>query len=162
MGEGGSAPSQRLIAVTVDEASLGPSTMEAMRERDIAIYDLLADNRFELPGHAGPYKLNLTVFEGRLLAFDIRDESDGQVMAHILSLGPFRPLVLEYIWLCGRHHAAIRSASPSQIEAIDMGRRGMHNDGASLLIDRLKGKIDLDFPTARRLFTLIVALGWER
>lgn len=162
MGEGGSAPSQRLIAVTVDEASLGPSTLEAAHERDIAIYDLLADNSFALPGRAGPYKLNLTVFENRLLAFDIRDENDGRVMAHILSLTPFRPLVLEYMSICERHHAAIRSASPSQIEAFDMGRRGMHNDAARLLIERLKGKIDLDFPTARRLFTLIVALGWER
>ena len=162
MGEGGSSPSQRLIAVTVDEGSLGSSTMEAAHERDIAIYDLLADNSFGLPGQTGPYKLKLTVFEGRLLAFDIRDDNDRPVIAHILSLTPFRPLVLDYVSLCKRHHAAIRSASPSQIEAIDMGRRGMHNDAARLLIDRLKGKIDLDFPTARRLFTLIVALGWER
>jgi uncharacterized protein (UPF0262 family) len=156
MGEGGSSPSQRLLAVTVDAAS--PSTPEAAHDRDIAIYDLLADNRFGLPDHTGPYKLNLQVFENRLLAFDIRDENDKQVMAHILSLTPFRALVVEYMSICERHHAAIRSASPSQIEAIDMGRRGMHNDAAKLLMERLKGKIDMDFATARRLFTLIVAL----
>lgn len=162
MGEGGAAPDDRLIAVIVDEQSLGLSSPEAEHERQIAIYDLLADNRFAIPGAArGPYRLRLGLADGRL-AFDVRDDREDAVVAHLLALGPFRPVVAEYQRICERHHAAIRSASPSQIEAIDMGRRGLHNEAASLLVERLAGKIDMDFATARRLFTLIVALHWGR
>lgn len=163
MGEGAasSAPSDRLVAVIIDEASLGAQSAEAEHEREIAIHDLLAENSFAVPGPiAGPYRLTLALHQNRLV-FDIRDGEGAAIIAHLLSLGPFRPVVAEYQRICARHYAAIRSASPSQIEAIDMGRRGMHNDAAQLLIQRLAGKIDLDFATARRLFTLIVALHWE-
>ncbi|MFC5067334.1 UPF0262 family protein [Flaviflagellibacter deserti] len=154
--------SNRLIAVTIDETSLGASTAEAEHEREIAIHDLLDENAFAVPGRAqGPYRLDLKLFENRLV-FDIRDAEDAAVVTHMLALGPFRPIVSEYNTICERHYAAIRSASPSQIEAIDMGRRGLHNDAANLLGERLKGKIDLDHATARRLFTLIVALHWDQ
>jgi uncharacterized protein (UPF0262 family) len=161
MSEGGS-PAHKLIAVTIDENSLGNSSLEAAHDRKIAIYDLLADNSFAIPGDVrGPYRLTLAMVQ-RYLVFQVQDEAESDVVAHILSLGPFRPVVADYQILCERHYAAVRSASPSQIEAIDMGRRGLHNDGAKLLMGRLAGKIEMDFATARRLFTLIVALHWER
>jgi uncharacterized protein (UPF0262 family) len=159
MGEGDTA--ERLIAVNIDESSLGAASADSEHERDIAIYDLLAENRFGTPkGGPGPYRLTLALVQNKLV-FDIKDEADNAVVTHLLALGPFRQIVSEYRRICGRHYAAIKSASPSQIEAIDMGRRGMHNDGAGLLMERLEGKIEMDFPTARRLFTLIVALHWE-
>ena len=161
MDEAGS-PAKKLIAVIIDEASMAGASPEAVHEREIAIYDLLADNSFSIPGsHTGPFRLRVGLAQNRL-AFEIQSEAGQALIAHLLALGPFRPLVLDYLAICQRHHAAIRSASPSQIEAIDMGRRGMHNEAAQLLIERLDGKIEVDFPTARRLFTLIVALHWDR
>src|SRR5262249_11571203 len=106
-----------------------------------------------------PYRLTIALIQNKLV-FDIRDEADNAVVTHLLALGPFRRIVSDYRRICGRHYAAIKSASPSQIEAIDMGRRGMHDEAARLLMERLNGKIEMDFPTARRLFTLIVALQW--
>jgi uncharacterized protein (UPF0262 family) len=156
-----SDPAQRLIAVHIDESSLGASSAEGEHERQIAIYDLLAENRFGTPkGGPGPYRLTLALIQNKLV-FDIRDEADKPVVIHLLAVGPFRQIVSHYRMICERHYAAIKSASPSQIEAIDMGRRGLHNDAAKLLAERLDGKIEMDFPTARRLFTLIVALHWE-
>ena len=161
MGEGGT-PAHRLIAVIIDEDSLRAASAEAQHEREIAIYDLLADNSFGVPGaERGPYRLRLALVQNRL-AFQIQDEAEADVIAHLLSLGPFRDMVTNYLAICERHYTAVKSASPSQIEAIDMGRRGMHNEAATLLMERLKGKIDMDFATARRLFTLIAALPWER
>jgi uncharacterized protein (UPF0262 family) len=161
MGEGTAGLSHRLIAVTIDEGSLGASSAEGEHEREIAIHDLLAENAFKVAGREhGPYRLRLALAENRLV-FDVHDEDDAAIIAHFLSLGPFRQVVSEYRTICDRHYAAIRSASPSQIEAIDMGRRGMHNEAATLLNERLSGKIDMDFATARRLFTLIVALHWD-
>ena len=161
MSEGG-ADTRKLIAINVDDASLAGASPESVHEREIAIYDLLADNSFAIPGdYAGPYRLRLGLARNRL-AFEIQNEGGTPLIAHLFAMGPFRPLVSDYLAVCGRHHAAIRSASPSQIEAIDMGRRGMHNDAARLLMERLNGKIEVDFATARRLFTLIVALHWDR
>ncbi len=159
MDEGDSA--QRLIAVNIDESSLGAASGEGEHERDIAIYDLIAENRFGTPkGGPGPYRLTLALMQNKLV-FDIKDEMENAIVTHLLALGPFRQIVSEYRTICQRHYTAIKSASPSQIEVIDMGRRGMHNEAAQLLMERLGGKIDMDFPTARRLFTLIVALHWE-
>lgn len=159
-GQGNSI--NRLIAVLIDEASLGAASAEAAHEQEIAVHDLLEENSFSLPGReAGPYRLHLSFAENRLV-FDVRDEEDAPLVAHLLSLGPFRAVVEDYRRICERHYSAIRSASPSQIEAIDMGRRSMHNDAANLLVERLEGKIGMDFQTARRLFTLIVALHWEQ
>jgi uncharacterized protein (UPF0262 family) len=152
---------RRLIAVSLDETSIGRGSPDQEHERGIAIYDLVEDNRFAPRDHdGGPYRLNIALHDKKL-AFDVRQESGEAVMLHILSLTPFRRILKEYFMVCESYFAAIRTASPSQIEAIDMGRRGLHNEGAHLLAERLEGKIDLDFDTARRLFTLVTALHWK-
>ncbi|HEX8665500.1 MAG TPA: UPF0262 family protein [Beijerinckiaceae bacterium] len=152
---------RRLVAVTLDEASIGRGSPDQEHERAVAIYDIVEANSFALPGHdGGPYALRLALVENRL-CFDVRDASGAPVIAHHLSLSPFRKVVKDYEMICDSYYKAIRTASPSQIEAIDMGRRGLHNEAAELLVERLAGKIDLDFDTARRIFTLIFALHWK-
>lgn len=152
---------KKLIAVTLDESSIGRGGPEQEHERAIAIYDLVESNRFEVLGHdGGPYTLTVSLLSNKL-ALDIRDHAGAPVMAHILSLTPFRKVVKDYFLICESYYNAIRTASPSHIEAIDMGRRGLHNEAAELLIERLEGKIAVDFDTARRLFTLITALHWK-
>ncbi|WOJ88078.1 UPF0262 family protein [Methylocapsa polymorpha] len=151
----------RLISVTLDEASIGRSTADKEHERQIAIYDLLEENCFALPGRdAGPYGLKIALQDAKL-ALEILDESGAPLVAHILSLTPLRGLLKDYFFVCESYYAAIRTAMPSQIEAIDMGRRALHNEAAQLLIERLKGKIDFDIDTARRIFTLVAALHWK-
>ncbi len=151
----------RLAAVTLDENSIGTPNRDVEHERAVAIYDLLEDNVFVPIGHAGgPYALRLAITENRLL-FDIRLADDSPVVAHLLSLTPFRRIVKDYFMICDSYYKAIRTASPSQIEAIDMGRRGLHNEGSTLLMERLQGKVELDFDTARRLFTLLSVLHWK-
>ena len=153
--------SRRLVAVTLDEESIGRSGPDAEHERAVAIYDLIEQNTFSPTGHeGGPYRLQLSIAENRLV-FDIRLEDNTPVVAHLLSLTPFRRLVKDYFLVCESYYRAIRSATPSQIEAIDMGRRALHNEGSNLLLERLKEKLDLDFDTARRLFTLICVLHWK-
>ena len=155
------ADCKRLCAVTLDEKSIGRGSADQEHEREIAIYDLVEENAFGLPGHnGGPYKLNLALHEAKLV-FDIRDEGDGRVVTHILSLTPFRRILKDYFMICESYYAAIRTATPAQIEAIDMGRRGLHNEGAQLLSERLQGKIETDLDTSRRLFTLVTALHWK-
>ena len=150
-----------MISVTLDENSIGRGSAEQEHERAIAIYDLIEDNSFALVGHdGGPYALTISLMDAKLV-FDIRDREGAQVVAHILSLTPFKRILKDYFMICDAYYAAIRTATPSRIEAIDMGRRGMHNEGAQLLLERLKGKIDCDQDTARRLFTLITALHWK-
>lgn len=151
----------RLVAVDLDAGSIGRAAPDVEHERAIAIYDLIEENSFSPVGHpGGPYKLSLSIVEKRLV-FDIRDEQDEAVAAHILSLSPFRKIVKDYFMICESYYEAIKTASPSKIEAIDMGRRGVHNEGSETLTARLDGKIDLDFDTARRLFTLICVLHWR-
>lgn len=151
----------RLAAVTLDESSIGRGTPDQEHERDIAIYDLVEANVFSLPGRAdGPYRLHVALAEARL-ALDIKDMQGAAIVTHILSLTPFRNVLKDYFMMCESYYNAIRNASPAQIEAIDMGRRGLHNEGAQILKDRLEGKIDCDFDTARRLFTLVTALSWK-
>jgi uncharacterized protein (UPF0262 family) len=150
----------RLTAVTLDEEVFG-GTADQEHERAIAIYDLIEDNSFALPGRdSGPYRLKIGLRDAKL-ALHITDEAGAPVIMHVLSLSPFRRILKDYFLICESYFAAIRTASPSQIEAIDMGRRGLHNEGAQLLIDRLRGKVDCDFDTARRLFTLLTALHWK-
>jgi uncharacterized protein (UPF0262 family) len=157
----GDLPKQRLVKVTLDEASIGSSSPDIDHERKVAIYDLIEDNSFAPCEHdGGPYVLNLSISENRLV-FDIREESGAPVMAHLLSLTPFRKIVKDYFLICDSYYKAIRTATPTQIEAIDMGRRGLHNEGSDLLKERLKEKIEIDFDTARRLFTLICVLHWK-
>jgi uncharacterized protein (UPF0262 family) len=152
---------RRLIKVTVDEGSIGRAAADIEHERAVAIYDLLEANSFAPDGHEdGPYVLQLMIADNRLV-FDVRLEDDTPVVAHLLSLTPFKRIVKDYFLICDSYYQAIRTASPAQIEAIDMGRRGLHNEGSELLMERLKGKIDVDFDTARRLFTLIAVLHWK-
>lgn len=148
----------RLADVKLDEASLAASSANAEHERRIAMFDLLEGNSFAVPGaDAGPYVLALSLEDGRLL-FQIAGADGAEVCAHQVSLSPLRRLIKDYFLICDSYYAAIRDASPAQIEAIDMGRRGLHNDGADILLKMLDGKFTLDFETARRLFTLICAL----
>jgi uncharacterized protein (UPF0262 family) len=148
----------RLSGIHLDERTIVRRTREIEQERDIAIYDLLESNSFRPEGsHGGPYQLILSIEENRLV-FDIHldDNADhGKVM---LSLSPFRKVIKDYFLICESYFKAIRHAPPSQIEALDMGRRGLHDEGSVLLRERLTGKIEVDHDTARRLFTLICVL----
>ncbi len=151
----------RLTAVTLDEASLGSSNDDIEHERRVAIYDLIEDNKFRPAGHdGGPYTLQLGI-SGSRLVFDIRLADGAPLIAHMLSLAPFRRIAKDYFVICDSYYAAIRTATPDRIEALDMARRGLHDEGSHLVLERLKRKVDLDFATARRLFTLIAVLHWK-
>ena len=152
----------RLVSVELDEESIGRSNPDVEHERKIAIYDLLEQNTFTPVGHdnEGPFALHLSI-NGNRLVFDIRSEQGEPVMAHLFSLTPLRRIVKDYYLICDSYYAAIRTATPDKIEAIDMGRRGIHNEGSRILMDRLKDKVKVDIDTARRLFTLICVLHWK-
>lgn len=158
---GADCKSARLIEVELDE-SIGRSTPDVEHERAVAIFDLIEENSFRPVGDngGGPYKLKLSISEKRLV-FSVSREDGAAVVTHILSLTPFRRIVKDYYLICESYYAAIRSSTPSQIEAIDMGRRGLHNEGSQTLMERLAGKIEIDFDTARRLFTLLCVLHWR-
>lgn len=151
----------RLIDLTLDQ-TIGRSTPDVEHERAVAIFDLLEDNRFKPVGDSGdgPYQLKLSVVEGKLVFLVLR-ENGSDVATHILSLGPFKRIVRDYYMICESYYEAIKTAAPGQIETIDMARRGVHNDGSETLQTRLDGKIEVDFDTARRLFTLICVLQWK-
>lgn len=151
----------RLNDVVLDE-TIGRATPDIEHERAVAIYDLVEENSFQPVGDVdgGPYKLKLSLVESRLV-FAVTREDDTAVITHILSLSPFRRVIKDYFLICESYYEAIRISTPSQIEAIDMGRRGIHNEGSETLRERLAGKIDVDFDTARRLFTLICVLHWR-
>jgi uncharacterized protein (UPF0262 family) len=155
------ASTNRLVAITLDEKSIGRSGPDIEHERAVAIYDLIEQNSFAPVGHdGGPYALNLSLKENRLV-FDIRLADGEPVMAHVLSLTPFKRIVKDYFLICDSYYAAIRTATPDRIEAIDMGRRGLHDEGSHILQEALKRKVKVDFDTARRLFTLICVLHWK-
>jgi len=155
------ANKQRLVRVTLDEESIGRSNEDVEHEREVAIYDLLEQNTFAPVGHdGGPYSLHLSI-NGNRLVFDIRLEDGTPVMAHLFSLSPLRRIVKDYYIICDSYYQAIRTATPDKIEAIDMGRRAIHNDGCSILMERLQDKVKIDIDTARRLFTLICVLHWK-
>jgi len=148
----------KLASVVLDESTVVRRTREIEQEREIAIYDLLEANSFAPHGSSGgPYNLVLSVEENRLV-FDIRLEDDSAHGKVMLSLSPFRKVIKDYFLICESYFRAIRTAPPSQIEALDMGRRGLHNEGSDILRERLAGKIAIDNDTARRLFTLICVL----
>lgn len=151
----------RLVDVELDE-TIGRSTPDVEHERAVAIFDLIEENSFRPVGDegVGPYRLKLSLVDSRLV-FAISREDGDPVITHILSLTPFRRIVKDYYLICESYYDAIRSSTPSHIEAIDMGRRGLHNEGSQTLMDRLSGKIDVDFDTARRLFTLVCVLHWR-
>ncbi len=149
---------KRLIRVSLDENSLVRRSPEVEHERAVAIYDLLEDNSFALVGHdGGPYAMHIGIQENRL-HFDVRDEDDGPLERVVLPLSTFRNVIRDYFTVCEAYYEAIRTATPSRIEAIDMGRRSLHNEGAELLRERLARRITFDRDTERRLFTLICVL----
>jgi uncharacterized protein (UPF0262 family) len=158
--------SGRLVSVTLDDSGLPPPTPEVEQERRVALYDLLEENRFALPGRdgaeapAGPFRLHLSVRDGRL-SFEVADEAGAALAAFVLSLSPFRQVIKDYFAICASYFDAVKRLPAAQIEAIDMGRRGIHNEGSTLLMERLKGKVETDFDTARRLFTLICVLHFK-
>jgi uncharacterized protein (UPF0262 family) len=155
----------RLIHVEIDDAGLPPPTPEIEQERRVAIFDLLEENSFALPPREGrevppgPFRLSLAIRERRLV-FEIDDESGTRVAEFHLSLGPFRQVVKDYFQICESYFDAVKKLPPSHIEAIDMARRGIHNEGARVLQERLEGKAVVDIDTSRRLFTLICVLHW--
>ncbi len=155
----------KLLSVEIDEAGLAPPTPEIEQERKVAIFDLLEDNSFALPARedrtvpAGPFNLLLAIRERRLV-FDLTSENGDKAAEFHLSLGPFRQVVKDYFQICESYFDAVKKMPPSQIEAIDMARRGIHNEGARVLQERLEGKAEVDIDTARRLFTLICVLHW--
>jgi uncharacterized protein (UPF0262 family) len=149
---------QRLVKVELDEESIGRSNPDVEHEREVAIYDLLEQNSFApIDDSSGPYVLHLKV-DGARLVFDIRSENGKPVVAHLLSLSPLRRIVKDYFLVCESYYDAIRGKSLDQLEAIDVGRRALHDEGSALLAERLAGKVALDHDTARRLFTLICVL----
>ncbi|MBL4757069.1 MAG: UPF0262 family protein [Rhizobiales bacterium] len=151
----------RLVDISLDTRSIGRATPDIEHERDVAIYDLLEENQFAPVGSEnGPFKLVLSIAEKRLV-FDILDIEDGPAGTFILSLSPLRRVIKDYFLICESYFSAIKTSAPSQIEAIDMGRRGLHDEGTQILLERLDGKVDTNFETARRLFTLICVLHWR-
>lgn len=151
-----------IARIEIDEGSLAAASKDAEHERRVAIVDLLDANSFRLiGGAAGPYDLRVAGADGRLI-LDVRDLERATLKALILSLTPFRGVIRDYFLVCESYHQAIRDATPDRIEAVDMGRRGLHNEGSELLSARLKGKVEMDFDTARRLFTLVCALHRPR
>ncbi|MEM1431534.1 MAG: UPF0262 family protein [Pseudomonadota bacterium] len=155
----------RIAHIEIDDANLPPPTPEIEQERKVAIFDLLEDNSFTLPQKAehmvppGPYRLNLAIRERRLV-FDIAEENTSKVGEFHLSLSPFRQVVKDYWQICESYFDAVKKLPPAQIEVIDMARRGIHNEGARVLQERLEGKAEVDIDTARRLFTLICVLHY--
>ncbi len=155
----------RISHIELDDRNLPPPTPEIEQERKVAMYDLLEDNSFALPARDGrdvpdgPYRVALSIRERRLV-FDIATEQQEQVAEFHLSLSPFRQVVKDYWAICESYFDAVKTMPPSQIETIDMARRGIHNEGARILQERLEGKADVDSDTARRLFTLICVLHY--
>lgn len=154
-------PGNRLVSIALDESSIGRGSLNIDHEREVAIYDLIEQNTFSVVGRDdGPYALKLSIVDDRLAMTITADRIDGQVR-HVLSLTSIRRIIKDYFIVCDSYYDAIRSAPPSRIQAIDMGRRALHDEGSRVLVERLKDKIEIDHDTARRLFTLICALHWK-
>jgi uncharacterized protein (UPF0262 family) len=157
---------KRITQIDIDDTGLAPPTPEIEQERKVAIFDLLEDNRFapvprgEQQPPEGPYALHLSIRDKRLV-FDVTTEPGGEKAGEFhLSLGPFRQVVKDYFQICESYFDAVKKLPPAQIETIDMARRGIHNEGARVVMERLAGKAEVDIDTARRLFTLICVLHW--
>ncbi|QOL79540.1 UPF0262 family protein [Pseudooceanicola spongiae] len=153
----------RITHIELDDRNLPAPTPEIEQERRVAIFDLMEENSFSLPKRDdrvapdGPYKVGLSIREKRLV-FDIRTEAGDEAAQFLLSLGPFRQVVKDYFAICKSYFDAVKNLPPSQIETIDMARRGIHDEGARILVERLEGKAIVDHDTARRLFTLVCVL----
>ncbi|MCE0504150.1 MULTISPECIES: UPF0262 family protein [unclassified Roseivivax] len=154
-----------IVHIDLDDANLPPPTPEIEQERRVAMFDLMESNSFALPARGdapapeGPFRLALSIREKRLV-FDVAGETGGQLAEFHLSLSPFRQVVKDYFQICKSYFDAVKTQPPSQIETIDMARRGIHNEGARILQDRLEGKVEIDDDTARRLFTLVCVLHY--
>ena len=157
MSDAAPARTPSLARVVLDGEALTRLSPLQEADRAQAVADLAAENLFALPDRTGPFVLHLSVQEGRLV-FDVRDLAEQPITAIGLSMGPFRGLIKDYQMLVDSHLMAVEEGREERIQAIDMGRRGLHNEGAQLLLQRLDGKVALDFETARRLFTLICVL----
>lgn len=153
----------KIIHIELDDRAMPPPTPEIEQERKVAMFDLLESNSFELPERdgkpaaTGPFRLGLSIRQKRLV-FEIAEENSDAAGEFHLSLSPFRQVVKDYFQICETYFDAVKSAAPSQIETIDMARRGIHDEGARILQERLEGKAQVDYDTARRLFTLICVL----
>ena len=153
----------RIAQIALDDANLPPPTPEIEQERRVAMFDLMEENSFVLPSREdrevapGPYNVALSIRDKRLV-FDVTTETGDKAAEFHLSLSPFRQVVKDYFQICKSYFDAVKTAAPSQIETIDMARRGIHNEGAGILQERLEGKVEVDDATARRLFTLICVL----
>jgi len=150
-------PTSRLLLVSLEGPSLTRLSPEIEADRAQAVADLTHESSFAPVGFSGPFILHLSITEGRLV-FDIRDQDDKKLIAHVLALGPFRGLIKDYQMLVESHIQSVHEGHEARIQAIDMGRRGLHNEGAEMMTERLHKKIYMDFPTARRLFTLVCVL----
>ncbi len=149
---------QRIVKIDLDERSVVRRNADIEHERAVAIFDLLEENRFvPTAPHEGPFHLQIGLEEGRLIV-EIRDTAERQLDRFAVALQPFRGIMRDYFLICESYYSAIRTASPSKIEAIDVGRRSLHNEGSELLRDQLASKVDIDLDTARRLFTLVCVL----
>ena len=152
------ADDKKIAEIFLDERSVISRSPQVEHERKVAIYDLLEDNHFDPAGDdEGPFNLHLGIRENRLV-FDVRSQVDGPLTEFTLPLASLRSVVRDYFLICDSYYEAIKTASPSKIEAIDMGRRGLHDEGADILRERLSGKAEIDKRTARRLFTLVCVL----
>ena len=148
---------KKIVNIDMFENSSENLSPEHKQERAIAIYDLIENNFFELNGHEGPYQIFLAK-EARHLIFNIRSTGNKSLSVFYLAMGPFRKLIRDYKEVCENYYEAIRTKPPSQIQAVDVGRKALHDEGASLVIERLHGKARMDSETARRIFTLICIL----
>lgn len=160
MSDASDPPRSRLVGIKLDEASIARGNSNIEHEREVAIYDIIDANTFEVDGRDGPFTLKLAVVEDRL-HFMIDTEPASGEYTFLLSLSPLKRVMKDYFMVCDSYYKAIRTAPPSRIQAIDMGRRGLHDEGSRILSERLKGKVSVDHDTARRLFTLICALHWK-
>ncbi len=143
--------------IELDDKHIPPPTSEIEKERRVALYDLLEENKFEVPSVSGPYHLILSIKEKRLV-FEVSKEDRSPVIEFHLSLSPFRQVVKDYWAICESYYDAVKNLPPGQIETIDMARRGIHDEGARILLERLDGKANINNDTSRRLFTLICVL----
>ncbi len=151
----------RLMDISLDETSISHLDANIEHERQVAIYDILEDNSFSLEGRdEGPYTLKIGLAHEKLQLV-IGNETTDELVTHSLSLTPFKRIMKDYFLVLDSYYQAVRTAAPSKIQAIDMGRRGLHDEGSNILMNRLDGKVSMDFDTARRLFTLIAALHWK-
>lgn len=149
-----------ITEIALDEETVIRRSPEVEHERSVALYDIKARNRFRLIGDDldGPYKLRLSIEDGKRLIFHVTNQEDETIKDVMLAMSPFRRLIRDYFQICESYFDAIKKLSPAQIETIDMARRGLHNEGADLLKERLEDKISMDKATTRRMFTLICVL----